>query len=367
MKDRNNFLTANQTSCWIFIFFILSILDAGAQCRRAALYAGGKFFPIQYDESYRRFLSPTGYLGYCGMCPKSIEEANQRTHIRSHKIYDSTEICSHGINTYYNGKKWSIFNDYGVKLSDFKYDFAFPYLPEKSKLEWTDGNNMYAFVRIGNKWGLIGPFGTELTAVEYELPSWNGTMKDSLFYSLSETGTQNDTAASCHHCGNGSDAITLPIAKCQIVLAKNGRLGALDTLGKMCIPFQYEHLTYYASGCKTGFREGKSWYLKDDGTEIRGFEEVYPILIGKTEFSGIYLLKLKGKWGFLNSKSNEQVKCIFEDQHEIPSFDLAGENELEGSSYIGKNRYDFIITPNHIKIIGKADEEVTKRYLEKGK
>jgi hypothetical protein len=352
----------------IAIMFCITSLSLSAQCPKTVLFYKGKFYPKIYTNNNYLFTIPAkGYTSCNGLLAGMMDSLVKKDLYTYEGEKDSIQVCSWLFNIFSDGGKWAFFSFEGQQKSPFIYDYAYSYQPQNHR--WNDyaPDHQLALVRIAKNWGLTTGTGKVLSGVEYQLPACKGS--DTLSYTMPVPSAIEDSAGRCVDCKENNKVF--PMAGPYIVFIKNGKAGALDTSGKVIIPFLYDSLFYSLEGCLEGSKGGKHVYLTRTGKEITGYDEVHPVLLGhyvnykmKRFFSGIYLVKKKDMWGLVNSTNNQRIKTLF--KIDSDGGHLEEEGELFSDAFIlNKVYYDLQIKLNFVSIKDEMGKEVLGSFIEK--
>lgn len=356
----------------ILLLMSLTVSMAQAQCLDEVIYHKGLFYVVRYaPKENRTYLYSEGFSSYDGITKSTINTLAEKNGHTFH-VYspDSIGICSHYIQCFSSGNKWAVYRN-GSKLSDFNYDYAYAWTPQDGKGK-IDLDHLLILVRKEKNLALMDLKGKELTTFEYQLPLADASnYKDSTSFSCCDELKNVQSPGNCDDCDNW--LVTTPVAHGLLVLAKNSLLGALDTLGRIKIPFIYDTLYVTGKGGYLGSRKGKKYFITETGLELSGdYGKVIPLCCGydrngqPEKFSGIYLVMQNGLWGLVNAKTGAKTKCVFtlEPDQELTS--------LVQCPYmlffsIKKIFYDVEIIKDKFIITGPKGKDVTLDFIENKK
>ncbi len=345
-----------------FAFYIGSF----AQCPKSVLYYKGKFYKIYYKNiTQKDSVGKTAFLSFDRITKKNIDSlSGNDKYIFERFKDDSIGICSNFVERYSNGSKWAIFNKRSI---DFKYDYAYAYLPKKQDGKYYHYEDPYAMAVAGKNWGLIDHSGKELTSLIYKLPETIGTWNQGFIYTSSVSGKRMDSIY--NNEAYSQRVIDYPLACDLIVFSKDNKVGAVDSLGKIIIPFKYDTLFLSHSSSLQGAREGKRFTLTNSGHEINGYDSVKPLILVVKEstasvekFSGIFLVCKKGKWGCINSIKNEMTDCIFINDSDFLTFKSYADTFTHPFS-TNKKYFNFEIKYGRIRILDDDGKDVTSKFM----
>jgi hypothetical protein len=298
-------------ACVLLLFSTASI----AQCGKDVLFYKGLFHAINFDKDYNYLsISETGYPSFDSLTKSNIDSLSLKdTYSFSRYPNDSIVICSGYIQRFSNGSKWAVFNR-GVKLTDFKYDYAYPLLAPRPFPAY---DKHYTLVKIGKDWGVLDESGKELTAVKYHLPELNEKYhsEDSIICTAHPITVKMNTS---NPWGTNYRCFGYSFLTTNVLLVKEGKIGIVDSMGNQVVPFIYDSLFCSSYKCLIGSRGGKRYYITSKGMELNVYDAVEPIWRFEDDnpdrkfFSGIYMVKKKGKWGIVNSVNNQRTRCVFD-------------------------------------------------------
>jgi hypothetical protein len=357
----------------LFVMLVsFAFIRIPAQCPKTVLFFKGKFYPkIYLNNSYHFTIPEEGYTSCNGLLPGMMDSLSNKDNYTYEGEKDSIQVCSWNVNLFSKSNKWALFNREGHQATPFCYDYAFGYEAENRKMNDIREDHQLILVRIGKNWGLTTGLGKVITNVEYQLPGWNSGRKetDTLVFTETSHILHQDSANRCTDCKG--PVKVYPLAGGYIVFVKNGKVGAVDSLGKTVVPFLYDSLFCSFEGCMEGSKSGKHIYLTQSGKEIIGYDEVHPILLGryvgynkKNYFSGIYLVKRKGMWGLVNSSNNQRIKTIFKIDSDGGHLEESTE-VFTDAFIIDKKYYDLEIRLNAVSIKDEMGKEVLGTFLVK--
>ena len=291
------------------ILFLLAIVSAQnffAQDKYAVYYNSGIFKLVTlYGDSITP--SKENFFGFNGITKKnilSVFEASGDT--SSLKKKPLPVDYSSPLLSFSDGKKWALYNWKGEKLTEFKYDLIFPFLPENGD-DVLSFDSAFAFASLNGKWGLLNMKGEEVTKIEFDLPfadkSSTGTFS---FYIPEKDETECDMKlATCKEHFLRKGIIEMPFVGINIVLIKDELYGAIDLSGTETLPFIYDEIITSKTGNHRVLKKNKWGYINDTGQEIieckydKAFEFsdelVIDVKTGKTVTIKTANVKLKGK------------------------------------------------------------------------
>jgi len=353
--------------CLLLMLLSFAFYTQGfAQCQKSILYYKGKFFNLYYSNvTNKDSIGRIAYLSYDRITEKNIDSLSDKDSYRFEKLKkDSITICNSFIGRYFNGSKWAI---YTKQLSDFKYDYAYTYLPKKPDGKYFRYENPYVLVLVGKNWGLVDYSGKELTPVNYKLPEAAGAYPY-FIYTCSKPGRGIDSVYNSEFYSQ--NVIDYPLASDLIVFVKDNKVGAVDTLGKVVIPFNYDTL-FLKTNAIQGAREGKRYAITNWGYEINGYECIKPIhlLLKETytsseKFSGFYLVHKKGKWGIISGLKDEMIKCLFINDSDFLTFKPYSDT-FSHIFLFNKKYFSVEIKSGIIKILDENENDVTLKFVQK--
>lgn len=217
------------------------------------------------------------------------------------------------------GKHHGILNPQGKVVVPFKYDYAY-HLGKKLIL-----------LRKGKKKGVVTQQGVTVLPVKYH--KVNSLL---LFNKLIAAGTGNKTGLF-----DMQGKQVLPIKYSKIEAAKTlirltspeGKTGLADSLGKLLIAPQYDHINpyYLSNGLMPARRDDKWGYVNTEGKET-----VKCTYESCGQFRrGIAIVKLKGKWGAINTQNTLVIPCEYDyitssDIDRSPQYILAQKDKKYG-------------------------------------
>lgn len=175
--------------------------------------------------------------------------------------YDSAECFSDGLAAVKLNGKYGYINKVGQEIIPYKYDWAG---------NFSEG---LAWVMQDGKYGLIDKTGKEVIPCQYDGLGDIGPHDDN-------SGPLDDSMMVSMNTGD-SDQWGLPICK----------YGLVSKSGKEIVPCKYDAIKLCGKGLAT------SWVVRDQ----KYFQE------------GLALVKLDGKWGFIDETGAEVIACQYDD------------------------------------------------------
>ena len=349
-----------------FCLHILLIPKIIAQCPHDALYYKGMFYAIHYNADYSKSsISKTGYTSFKGLTKEKIDVLSEKdSYLFNRYSKDSIGICSLDFQLFFDGLKCAVFQN-GIKLTDFKYDNAYPFISKQSE---KNKEKKYILVQIGADWGLLNEFGKELTSIAYKLPEINEgyASQDSIIFTCNKLTAKKDSAKAWE-----GKTISYPLTGPLIIFTKDNKVGAIDTLGNQAIPFVYDTIFCSNSGCLKVSKAEKQCYITFKGQELLGYDAVVPVWLYTTTtyavkkiFSGIYMVKKDGKWGVVNSLNNTKIKCIFTIDSGDEIFTATSNTYVDGFLY-NKKLYPFEVKKNEFILQDNEGKNVIQNFIEK--
>lgn len=353
---------------YLFLFSLFFNSYIFSQCQHDVLYYKGFFYTVNYNEIDSKYtISENGYLSFDQLTKENIDSLSLKDSYKFDRYNnDSIGICSLHFQFFFNGLKWAVFKN-GIKTTDFKYDNAtYPFVLKQIE---SNEEKRCILVQIGTDFGLLNELGKELTAVIYKLSEMNVNYlyDDSIVFTGNQTPIKMN---STYFRAKDYENTSYPLAGSLIILSKNNKIGAIDTLGNEIILFNYDTIIYSNHGCHRASRQGKQYYITSKGMELEGYDAVIPIwlyledgYLKKKTFSGIYMIKQNGKWGMINSLNNLKVKCLFEIASEEETF-LTTSNMYSDGLWYKKKYYKFEVRKNELILQDVDDKDVLKDFIE---
>lgn len=99
------------------------------------------------------------------------------------------------------------------------------------------------------------------------------------------------------------------------IFRSNGKYGAIDKLGNIVIPFDYDYINDFSEGLAGVIKEGKLGFVDNSNKVIIPFNynlESYEISEYKFKFSeGLAAVKKDGQWGYIDKSNNVVIPFIY--------------------------------------------------------
>ncbi|MBS1681455.1 MAG: WG repeat-containing protein [Bacteroidetes bacterium] len=239
-------------------------------------------------------------------------------------------------------------------VSAFRKGYAIVYQDHLQGLIGRDGQTKletkYASIKIGKEGKIATQLPTEWTFVNDK----NETKKKLLADELKITSGKNIFIKRGNRWGVVDENFKEIVPLCyeqireiepQLILARfNAKYGVINLQNTILVPFYYDSLWYQANVYST-FLKGRGWELLNAQGKIitdRFYEQLHLLN------NNYYLAKNKGYFGFVDSKGNESVHCVFDSLAE-PVGDLIAVKFKGGYGIINKNE-DWIVPPQQFPI-----------------
>ena len=238
--------------------------------------------------------------------------------LRTTKFTEITPTKSNGLMPAYNGQKWGYVDDTGREAIPAEYDKALPFNDDGYAVVSINGR-YYTITGSGARYGVDENPASDVYAVpgSHILANVNGTYS---YYNY-----DFECVAKSHQYEQiTSNACGVAAVK------KNGKWGIITDSGDTVVDFNLEDVAVNSLGeafCNNAamVKQDNKWYLINvKGEKIcdKGFDNAKA-----PESSGyIAVADSGGRWGFINQKGEEVIKCTYEDAYSFSNHVAAVKN-----------------------------------------
>lgn len=211
----------------------------------------------------------------------------------------------------------------GVVLKDVKgkvltksiYDNI--YSVEDRSLEFTDG---CLKVCKNGKYGYIDKTGNEIIPCKYSLV--DDSFRDGIARVWGEMDEKSGGRPSGYVNYKGKEIVPCIIKSVDdvyrngyFIFRSNGKYGAINKLGNIVVPFEYDYINDFSEGVAGVIKDGKLGFIDNSNKVIIPFNynlESYEISEYIFKFSeGLVAVKKDGKWGYIDKSNNVVIPFIY--------------------------------------------------------